>query len=402
MLLRAQPPAWLKRASGKPPALDFDFANDRYYIAGAQATAKSLWSFTRATTAWYDRGDGVWVQAASGELRRGRHGIANQEVGYISEPARTNLVLWNRDMTDASWVKTTMTAAKDQVGIDGVTNSASSLTATAGNALCLQTIVSASASRRQSAFVRRLTGSGTIQMTGDGSVFTTITLTTAWTQLPIPTATVTNPIVGFKIVTSGDAIAVDMVQNEAVGALADQSTTPIDTTTASVTRNADVLFLLTTSAPFFSGHAGASAIYSEACYQAPAAAGTNSVFTLSDNTANNRLMHRASTTAMQLVVTDTSVAQAAVNSATLVAGKHRMASSWQDNNFVHCGSVALNAATFGTDDVSGIVPTTTRFEFGCLASTNNLCGTLVRATYWNCQNSPFGRGDLQNLVERSS
>lgn len=402
MLLHAQPPAWLKRASGKPPALDFDFANDRYYIAGAQATAKSLWSFTRATTAWYDRGDGVWAQAASGEMRRGRHGIANQEVGYISEVTRTNIVLWNRDMTDASWVKTTMTAAKDQVGIDGVANSASSLTATAGNALCLQTIVSASASRRQSAFVRRLTGSGTIQMTGDGSTYTTITLTTAWAQLSLPTATVTNPIVGFKIVTSGDAIAVDMVQNEAVGATADQPSTPIDTTTVSATRNTDVLFLLTTSVPFFTGQAGASAIFSEACYQAAAAAATNTALALSDNTANNRLVHRASTSAMQLIVSDTSVAQATINSVTLSSsGKFRLASSWVTNNFIHGGSLAPNASTFGTDDVSGTVPVTTRFEFGCLASANNLGGTLVRATYWNGNNNQMLRGDLQNLVERS-
>jgi hypothetical protein len=57
------------------------------------------------------------------------------------------------------------------------------------------------------------------------------------------TATLANPSVGFKISTSGDAIDVDCVQNEA-GAVA---TSPIVTTTAAVTRNADSLTYQTAS-----------------------------------------------------------------------------------------------------------------------------------------------------------
>jgi hypothetical protein len=51
------------------------------------------------------------------------------------------------------------------------------------------------------------------------------------------TSTLANPSVGFKISTSGDAIDVDCVQNEA-GA---EATSPIVTTTAVVTRNAESL-----------------------------------------------------------------------------------------------------------------------------------------------------------------
>ena len=57
------------------------------------------------------------------------------------------------------------------------------------------------------------------------------------------TSTLANPSVGFKISTSGNAIDVDCVQNEA-GAVA---TSPILTMTAVVTRNADSLTYQTAS-----------------------------------------------------------------------------------------------------------------------------------------------------------
>jgi hypothetical protein len=63
-----------------------------------------------------------------------------------------------------------------------------------------------------------------------------VTVTSAWTRVTIPSATVTDPVVGFRIVTSGDAIAVDYAQLEN-GAF---STSAIETTTAAVTRSADV------------------------------------------------------------------------------------------------------------------------------------------------------------------
>ena len=157
--------------------------------------------------------------------------------GLLLESARTNVVLWNRDLTAASWTKTNVTAAKDQTGIDGVTNSASKITATAGNGTTLQAITLASSARFQSAYVKRVTGSGVVEMTMDnGATWTAVTVTADWTLVSIPTQTLANPTVGFRIVTSGDAIAVDYVQNEN-GAFA---SSPIFTTTASIARATDI------------------------------------------------------------------------------------------------------------------------------------------------------------------
>jgi hypothetical protein len=173
--------------------------------------------------------------------------------GILIEESRTNLALYCRDLTNAAWTKTNVTAAKDQTGIDGVANSASKITASAGNGTVLQSITLASSQRFQSAYVKRITGTGTVEMTTDGgSTWTAITVTASWAKVTIPAQTVTNPSVGFRIITNADAIAVDFVQNE-TGAFA---TSPIFTTSASVTRVADIIKLAGSALSTIGGAAG--------------------------------------------------------------------------------------------------------------------------------------------------
>jgi hypothetical protein len=155
--------------------------------------------------------------------------------GLLIEESRTNRLLWNRDATQTQWVKTDVTAAKDQTGIDGVANAASSLTATADGGTCIQTITLASGSRTGSVYLKRITGTGTVQVSLDGSTYSTVDLSsTEWRRIVL-SGTVTNPTVGIKIATNGDAVAMDYAQVED-GAFA---TTPILTTTATVVRSAD-------------------------------------------------------------------------------------------------------------------------------------------------------------------
>jgi hypothetical protein len=178
--------------------------------------------------------------------------------GLLVEPGATNLALWSRDLTQASWVSTNMTAALTATGADGVANSATTLTATAGNATELQAITSASASRVFSAVVRRRTGTGTVQITQDnGSTWTTITLTTSFQRFTTPNQTLTNPTVGFRIVTSGDAIDVDFCQAE-TGSVA---TSPIVTTAGTASRVADVVSL--TGASSLIGQATGGTVFAD-------------------------------------------------------------------------------------------------------------------------------------------
>lgn len=126
-------------------------------------------------------------------------------------------------------------------GIDGNVNSCSVLTTAAADATILQTITAAATAACSGFYVKRSVGTGSIYMTRDGgSNWTDITSlinSSTFTCVKIENTSVTNPQVGFKIATSGDAIIVDAGLNHAGTQLCE----PILTTTASVTRNAEVL-----------------------------------------------------------------------------------------------------------------------------------------------------------------
>ena len=157
--------------------------------------------------------------------------------GLLIEEARTNRILWCRDATQTQWVKTNVTAAKDQTGVDGVANAASSLTATANDGTCIQTITLASGSRTGSVYLKRITGTGNVQVTLDGTTYSTVDLSASEWRRIVLSGTVTNPTVGIKLAVSGDAVAMDYGQVED-GLFA---TTPILTTAATATRAVDVV-----------------------------------------------------------------------------------------------------------------------------------------------------------------
>jgi hypothetical protein len=146
------------------------------------------------------------------------------------------------DVVNPFWTATDITASFDQVGIDNSPNSATSLLATADNATIITTVVVGPAltDRVTSAFVRRISGAGDVEITGDGgSTWTTITLTKQWTRFVLPYQNIASPQVGFRLAISGDSIAVDFVQNED-GRFA---TSPIYCLTNAQTRAADSCFM---------------------------------------------------------------------------------------------------------------------------------------------------------------
>lgn len=246
--------AWSNTFPAPSSTLDLDFANNRGFVRGAgQGESMDAVTFTRASVGKYIDSTGTLVDAANNVPRfdwastesTGAGTAANPYViplqanptcnGLLIEESRANRLLWCRDATNAAWTATNVTTAKNQTGIDGVANAASSLTASADGGTCIQTITLASGSRTSSVYLKRLTGTGNIQVTLDGSTWSTVDLSNGlWNHIVI-SGTVTNPTVGIKIATNGDAVAMDYGQVED-GAFA---TSPILTTTASVTRSAD-------------------------------------------------------------------------------------------------------------------------------------------------------------------
>jgi hypothetical protein len=136
----------------------------------------------------------------------------------------------------ALWILSDITAAKDQTGIDGVANAASSLTATANNGTCFQYITLVSGTRTCSAYLKRITGTGVVQVSLDGVTWSTVDLSdTEWRRVVL-SGVVANPALGIKLATSGDSVAMDFAQVEDGGL----ATTPVFTTSTAATRNAEV------------------------------------------------------------------------------------------------------------------------------------------------------------------
>jgi hypothetical protein len=99
---------------------------------------------------------------------------------------------------------------KNQVGADGAANTASSITATAANGIVKQAITSTVADRVMSAYVKRLSGTGTLEFSVDNeATWTVVPVTNAWTRPFIVQTAVTNPSISFRIATSGDSFAID-------------------------------------------------------------------------------------------------------------------------------------------------------------------------------------------------
>ena len=163
------------------------------------------------------------------------------KAGFRAESSRTNYALWCRDLTQSSWTATSITPTLNQVGIDGVSNSASGLVATASNGTILQSITLASNFVAFSIFVKAITVTGNIQATINGGTtwFDIQGLSTSsWNRIAvIANPQITNPSIGIRIVNNGDSIAVDYAQLE----INDSSdfTSPIFTTTSTATRAAD-------------------------------------------------------------------------------------------------------------------------------------------------------------------
>jgi len=161
--------------------------------------------------------------------------------GYLAEPSRVNNCLRSRDASHATWTKSNITATLTVTGLDNVANSASRLTAAANDATLLQLLTAATGTRTTSVWIKRVSGSGTVSLTRNGGTnWTDITsslVAGTWVPVEVTSDVGANPTVGLKMGTSGDVIDVDCFQDEN-GAW---RTSPILTTTAAVTRNADVL-----------------------------------------------------------------------------------------------------------------------------------------------------------------
>jgi hypothetical protein len=265
----------------------------------------------------------------------------------LVEAAATNLALHSRDLTNAVWSGTTVTTAKNAVGADGTASGATTITATAASGTVLQALSHASQSRVFSAYIRRVTGTGAIQLTTNGGTnWTTVTISSLYTQVACAAQTVASGTIGIRMAVSGDVIEVDFTQGE-VGPVA---TSPIATTTGSVTRNADVVTL----SGAVSGCIGQTegTIYWEGAINRI----DRVFFALASgaSTTQNIRLQGSSAGLMQFVVQSGAIQANIGTSGAITLGQfYKVAVAYKENDFVFF----LNGAQVGVRDTSGTLPT---------------------------------------------
>ena len=294
--------------------------------------------------------------------------VATATTTYISILGYTGYVASETYTIDnVSCKQATVKAALNATGICNQANSCTTLTAAANDATIRQQFTLASAARSFSAYVKRKTGTGTISITRDGgSNWTDVTSqinSSTFTRVSILNTSVTNPNCGFKFGTSGDEIIVDCCQDEA----GVNASTPIITTTATVTRNADAL-----TYPVANLHATKNTCYFEA-----SAYDTTTLYRRAmdlTNTTNNRAIfyyynkYTTYGTGSGLVVTGT----ATYILTNLIKGIMR----WENGN---PGSAFVNGVKL-TDTGSNVSVTPTKIDPG--GGDNPLFGNVKNVRIW--------------------
>ena len=142
-----------------------------------------------------------------------RSTTANYYDGKTSVLAEQNLLLQSNTF-GTTWVTTNGTLGAGVTDPAGSTT-AYSLTATASNATVYQTLTLTATPYTISFWIQRVTGTGTINLTLDGTNFTAVTVTGSWVKYTATaTPTAASHTIGIQVTTSGDVINIYGAQLE--------------------------------------------------------------------------------------------------------------------------------------------------------------------------------------------
>ena len=362
------------------PSLNLDFANGR--------TVDPRITFTRASTATRVNSKGLIETVASGVPRIDYDPVTLACKGFLIEEARTNLLTYSEQFDNAAWVKTgTATVTPNTTASPDGTTTADTLNFPASLDRVSQGAIAVSASTPYT-FAVWLAGSGTLNITlnTSGGTFKTatqsITLTTTLTRYALSLTTNSDNTGLFSIIgrydgSAGAGTATSCIawgaQLEA-GAFA---TSYIPTTSAQVTRAADVATM--TSTNFSSWYRADEGTF---CVDGGASNDTTSGYayfaSANDATANNAILIAANESGDVInaeVKVSGSVTAGFYPSYT--SGSTKIALSYKAND--------VNGAkdgVAGTTDTSSTLPTVTQLCIGANHAGNQINGHIARIAYY--------------------
>lgn len=330
-----------------------------------------------------------------------------ESLGLLVEESRTNLLLRSEELGDAAWTTAaatvtsntgvapdgsstadTITSSGTAVISQAVTKAASAITYT-GSLFVKGTITALSFSIDDGATTNRgrvvfNLSTGAISSTSNDGTFTgtsgTITsFLNGWYRLAITTTTNSTTSVRLRPFWTGSGTSIDawgaQLETGAFG-----PTSYIPTTTATVTRSADVASI--TGSNFSSWYRqDEGTVFAEAAVAQPVAGGNQFVFRTSDNTYNNAIALNIPGQAQLSTASGGIFDGSASSVANLVANvSAKIGTAYASNNL----GLSLNGAIAVTDTSATIPTALNRADIGSdhVGVNRVKAGTIRRLVYW--------------------
>jgi len=392
--------------AGVPPSLDLRFAESKSLIDAV--SGQQLITFSRASAGTFVNSAGQIETAAENVPRFTHDPVTLESLGLLVEEQRTNLLLRSEEFNNAYWTKINTVVTQDSILAPNELLTADKLAAssTSGNhrinrassTLTQGLPVTASVYVRPAEYNKLDLGltdfggslseeSGVVfDLQGAGSSYDAYGILDSWGILDAgngwyrcwvtvtPDGVGTAPFTIYVLNAAGQysylgdgtsGIHIWGAQLEA-GAF---PTSYIPTTTATVTRSADVASDTTRGGNIRS-------LFTQ--FRSPAS-GTRPVVSLDDNTANERIEILTSGTDPKLLVTDSGSAVADLNGGTVTANvAARLAARFNTDDY----GISVSGGTSQLD-TSGTLPTVNRIRIGSNQAAGYLNGTIARITGWD-------------------
>lgn len=411
-----------RSASGVEPELVLDYENEKYSLDGrTNTTFAAAHTFTRASSATRRNASGT-IETVGNDVARLDHDKNGNALGLLIEEQRTNELAYSEQFDNAAWVQTntpTITA-NSTAAPDGATTADTvadtSTTAwqlihqvaasfTGGGTYAGSCFVKKDATGRATRFpvfrvayqggtannydIKLDTSTGEFSLVAGGTGAGAATggvedwgdYWRVWVAGPDNGA---NTSAQFEIYPAGGADAAWTTANTANGSVivwgaqleaGALPTSYIPTTTAAVTRAADICSVATAN---FNFNASAGSLVAHAI--SPGASGAQTVWHLDDGTANERLrLFRDSANNPTFAVVDGGTGQASIDAGAWAnATEQKSAAAWAANDF----AISVDGAAVVTD-AAGTLPAVTTLRVGMNHTpAERLNGHIPRLVYY--------------------
>jgi hypothetical protein len=368
------------------PSLDLRFADNKSLVDAV--TGASLVTFTRASSGTFVDSAGVIQTAATDVPRFDHNPTTGESLGLLVEEARTNLLFRSGEITISSpwgFQNTAPTIATNAfVAPDGTTTATQVTFAAADSRITQANIPIVTGVTYTISVYARAVGSSLnkfrfafFDQSAQGVSADFVASSAQWTRFTYSyTSTATNSLGFLQIRNSSDNLANDVYLWGADLQAGAFPTSYIPTTTAAVTRSADVASI--GSSAFSSWYRqDEGSLFCE--YNRPASvAGLRSMAALSDGGFNNRTTFRTdSPTLLVVFALDGGVLQTSFSLAVASGANNKAAAAYKLND---CNAAANGL--IGVNDTSATVPVVDRLSIGSVLNAEPSCSYIRRIVFW--------------------